>query len=175
MYEIKTALDNIDRLPSQIEDYKKAISKVCLVVSSKTILDVLKKYSSTEIGIYEFTEKHELLVHREAREDSIYLEHATLFRLLRKNEYLKIVQEYFGFVPNVPNTKIFSECLKLVSLMEATELQRLVFSQLKKRKLKCPDRLQSKETPYELKHLCYALDLSEAEYNKLYKFLGNNV
>lgn len=175
LYEIKTALDNTDRLPSQIEDYRKAISKICLVVSSKSVSEVLEKYSSTEIGVYEFTEEHELLVHREANENSIYLEHATLFRLLRKDEYLKIVQEYFGFVPDVPNTKIFSECLKLVSLINVTELQRMVFSQLKKRKLKCPDRLQSEETPYELKHMCYVLDLSEAEYDKLYKFLGNNV
>lgn len=30
LYEIKTALDNTERLHSQIEDYRKAISKICL-------------------------------------------------------------------------------------------------------------------------------------------------
>lgn len=175
LYEIKTALDNTERLRSQIEDYRKAVSKIYIVVSSKTASDVLEKYSSTKIGIYEFTEKHRLVMRQKAEEDNNYLNHLTLFKLLRKNEYLEVIRQYFEFVPEVPNTKIFKECLQLVSAVEVRELQNMVFSQLKKRKLKCPDRLQSEAIPYELKHLCYALNLSETQYNELDIFLNSKL
>lgn len=173
LYEIKTALDNTERLPSQIEDYKKAVSRIYLVVSSEKVACILNKYHSTNVGVYEFTDDHRLVERRKAKLDNRFLDHLVLFKLLRKEEYLEIVNSHFGFLPDVPNTKIFSECSMLIRSIDLVQFQKMVFGQLKKRRLKCPDYLRSESTPYELKYACYTLNLSRVEYNKLYSFLNS--
>ncbi len=175
IFEIKTDLDGLDKLEKQINDYRQFADSVYIVTSSKYVDKVLLDYSNSTIGIIEFTQRNTLKEHKKAESNSKFFNHQTIFKTLRKSEYMDIVKSYFGNIPNVPNTKIFRACFELVSQIEVIEFQKLVFNKLKNRKIKCPNLLESEKTPFELKHICYTLDFSEQEYTSLYTFLYKSI
>ena len=51
VYEIKTALDNFERLDSQISDYSRAFAKVCVVIPAEKLERLLQKIDNPKIGI----------------------------------------------------------------------------------------------------------------------------
>jgi hypothetical protein len=171
IFEIKTDLDGLDKLEKQLNDYKQFADSVYIVTSSKYIDKILLDYSNSTIGVIEFTQRNTFKEHKKAQSNTSYFNHLAIFKTLRKAEYLDIVENYFGYIPEVPNTKIFRICFELISSIEVSEFQKLVFNKLKKRKIKCPNLLESEKTPFELKQICYTLDFSEQEYNSLYTFL----
>jgi hypothetical protein len=175
VFEIKTDLDGLDKLEKQLKDYRQFADLVYIVTSPKYIDKLLLDYSNSTIGVIEFTQRNTFKEHKKAESNNHFFNHLTIFKTLRKAEYLDIVKNYFGYIPDVPNTKIFRACFELISSIEVMEFQRLTFNKLKKRKIKCPDLLESEKTPFELKQICYTLDFSEQEYNYLYTFLQKTI
>jgi hypothetical protein len=175
VFEIKTELDSLDKLSKQVFDYCQFANKVYVVTNSKFIDKLASEYRDSNIGIIEYTQQYTLREVVEAKDNSKYFDHLTIFKTLRKQEYLDIVNQYFGDLPKVPNTKIFKECVSLVKLIDVKEFQRLAFQKLKERKLRCPYLLKSDKTPYELKHICYSLDMNESEYYELFDFLNQTI
>ncbi|MFN8253667.1 MAG: sce7726 family protein [Ferruginibacter sp.] len=175
IFEIKTDLDGLDKLEKQLSDYRQFADLVYIVTSSKFIDKLLLDYSNSTIGVIEFTQRNTFKEHKKAESNNPFFNHLTIFKTLRKAEYLDIVKNHFGYIPDVPNTKIFRACFDLISSIEVTEFQKLTFSRLKKRKIKCPDLLESEKTPFELKQICYTLDFSEQEYNSLHTFLHKTI
>jgi hypothetical protein len=175
VFEIKTDLDSFEKLSKQIEDYQKFANKIYIVVSSKNIIKIADVYKNTSIGIIEYTNKKKLTTIKEAENNISNFDYEVIFKTLRKQEYLDIIFNYFGFVPDVPNTKIFKKCFEMAKEIDIVEFQKLVYKKIKQRKLKCPDILDSEQIPNELKHICYTLNLSVTEYNKLFKFLNTTI
>jgi hypothetical protein len=171
VFEIKTDLDGLDKLNKQINDYRQFADLVYIVTSSKFIKKILLDYSDTTIGIIELTHKNTLKEIKKAESNLIYFNPLVIFKTLRKSEYLEIIYDFYNYIPDVPNTKIFKVCLELIYNIEPATFQKLAFQKLKKRKIKCPSLLKSEKTPMELKQICYSLDLSERDYNSLYTFL----
>lgn len=175
IFEIKTEFDSLEKLRKQITDYLQFANKIFIVANSKFIEKLLVDFSDTTIGIIEFTKRDTLSEIKPANENNTYFDHTTLFKTLRKQEYLDIVRNYFGFIPCVPNTLIFKECLSMVKTINVRKFQQLTYQKIKERKLKCPDLLKSEKTPYELKHVCYSLNMNKNEYKELYQFLNQTV
>jgi hypothetical protein len=175
IFEIKTDLDGFKKLAKQIEDYQKFANKVFVVVSHKNSERLFEKYANSPVGITAFTDNGKLETIKDAVSFTDNFDHTVIFKTLRRNEYLEIIREHFGEIPEVPNTRIFRECLNLVNEIEICQFQRLVFTKLKQRNIKCPKLLKSNNTPKELKHICYTLNLSSAEYANLYKFLSMKI
>ncbi|RDC58797.1 sce7726 family protein [Adhaeribacter pallidiroseus] len=172
VFEIKTDLDSLAKLEKQVFDYTQFADKVYIVSCSKHTDKLLDKYNSTAIGIIEFTHNQNLNTLKEAEVNRENFDHAIIFKTLRKAEYLEIIKDYFGEVPEVPSTKIFRECFSLAKEINVVDFQEMAFNQLKGRKIRCPELLMSDHTPYELKHICYTMDFSEKEYSDLYNFLN---
>lgn len=175
LFEIKTDLDNLNRLDGQLEEYKKAVEKIHIVTNSKNILALKKLYQNSNYGLIEFTEDNKLTVHEEAIEDKSSFDYKTIFKLLRKEEYLTILKNKIGFVPTSPNTLIYRECLKKVSEIDVEVFQKNAFEQLKRRTITKPELLEDIQTPYELKYLCYTLDLDIKQYDRLFHLLKKSV
>lgn len=174
IYEIKTELDNLGKLDKQIEDYVRFANEVYVVTTSKYIPRLLKDYSNSSIGLIEFTSDNRFKQHKAALSNEKSFDHLTIFKTLRKGEYLSIIENYFGFIPDVPNTRIYNACLDLCKEIDVREFQKIVFNTLKKRKISSPDFFKSSATPYELKQICYSLNLSIFEYQILYDFLNKS-
>lgn len=174
VYEIKTELDNLEKLDKQILDYCKFGDKVYIVTSSKYINKLIELYENSTIGIVELTSRNALKIVKEAKSNVSTFNYETLFKTLRKQEYLDLIEEYYKFIPDVSNTRIFRECLNLAKQIEISLFQKLVISKLKSRNISNPTKIKENSIPDSLKHICYILDFSENEYEELKSFLNKN-
>lgn len=175
IYEIKTDLDKLDKLDKQLADYCQFADKVYIVASSKHLNKLRDLYANSSVGIIELTNENELLDVKSATSNLETLSHTAIFKTLRREEYLQVISDFFGFIPEVPNTLIFKECLTLIKDLEVKEFQTAAFNILKKRKLNNSKFLKSDKTPYELRYICYTLNFTEEEYLSLYKFLNKTI
>lgn len=174
IYEIKTELDNLEKLDKQILDYCQFGDKVYVVTSSKHVNKLIELYENTTIGIIELTSRNTLKTIKEATSNVDFFSYEILFKTLRKQEYIELIHEYFNFVPEVSNTRIFKECLALAKKIEVSLFQQMVVNKLKSRNISNPKKIQEKGIPESLKHICYTLNFSINEYTKLDTFLNKN-
>lgn len=174
IYEIKTELDNLEKLDKQIGDYCQFGDKVYIVTNSKHINKLIELYDNTTIGIIELTSRNALKTIKEASSNVNSFSYEILFKTLRKREYTELIYEYFNFIPEVSNTRIFKECLALAKKIEVSLFQQLVIKKLKSRNISNQKKIQEKSIPESLKHICYTLDFSKNEYDKLDSFLNKN-
>lgn len=98
VYEIKTELDDLARLNSQISDYKLVFDKIYVV----THLNGAKKvedFVNDDIGIITLDGQSQLDIIREASSNIRNVNPLIIFESLRRAEYLQILHEHFGYLP----------------------------------------------------------------------------
>lgn len=117
VYEIKTELDTLNRLESQIQDYYKAFPYIYVVTSSSHLQQLEQVLEGTNVGIIELTNDNEFVYRKEAAYNANSLSHDVLFRILRKKEFESIVLKYFGKLPGVSDFVYYGTCLELRELL----------------------------------------------------------
>lgn len=161
VYEIKSDLDNFERLNDQLYDYYKAFSYVSVLTSEheldhvELVLDKLGVMGSS-VGIYVLSDNATIFNKNKGREPQKFtdnLDHICLFNLLRKPEYTNLISSYFGFTPNVAPAFYYKECLKLFCTLDIFAAQKLVFYELKKRNKISKQELE--RIPIELRSVIY--------------------
>lgn len=171
VYEIKTELDNLDRLSSQIDDYYKAFDHVAVVTYEKnmhTLQKVLDKIDKP-VGIYVLRKNGKLGKIKTPQRYIEDLDAEVLFKLLRKSEYENIITQKYEILPEVTQFKYYAACKKMFLQIPIEESYLCVLMALKKRM-----QLEKKEfvkIPYELKFLAYFMELKYDDYQKLECFL----
>ncbi len=131
-YEIKTELDSFNRLSKQIHSYLKAFDKV-YVITSQSKIRYLNNFLPDNIGILSLTDRNTISTVKKAKSNLQNIDLALLFDSLRKSEYTRIICEYYGAIPDVPNTLIFSKCKELFVKIPVEDAHKLVVKVLKKR------------------------------------------
>lgn len=169
VYEIKTALDNFDRLDGQIEDYYKAFSRVVVVTSEKNFDSVQQRLLNSPVGICLLTKKGTLSIRKEPIEYSGMLSKPTMFKILRKNEYEQILLDYFGSLPDVSQFEYYRVCQALFESLPTDSAYQMFVHALKSR-VKI-DIAEYSRIPYELKFLIYFSNYKKSDYTKLHRFL----
>lgn len=132
VYEIKTELDNLDRLASQVSDYYKAFTEVAVVTYEENIEKVLETVPST-VGILKLTKRNALRTVREAQHIDTQLDYYTIFKILRKYEFENILESQGYTLPEVSQFVYYKECFRLVQEIELKDLQMQMLKELKKR------------------------------------------
>ena len=139
--EVKSELDNFDRLHDQVSNYYKAFSKVS-VLSSKNDFSKVERILSNlgdmgeSVGIYVLSDNDTIFnkaYMREPRQFEDYLDHACIFGLLRKREYENIIAQYFDRIPEVAPVFHFRACLARFREIPILQAQDMAFKELKKR------------------------------------------
>jgi len=169
VYEIKTELDNVDRLNNQIDDYYKAFKYVCVVTCDEHYNKIINLVDES-VGIIILTSKGSLKTIREAKEKSSELDYKTIFKILRKAEFESII-EYAGFdLPKSSQFHYYKECMSVIENIEILNLQIEMLKRLKRR-----ENIDVEEfkyiVPYELKFLVYFSGFHKDEYLVLNKTL----
>lgn len=166
VYEIKSDLDNFDRLNDQLSDYFKAFSKVSVLSTLReydrvsNLLDRLGEMGDA-VGIYLMNDNDTYFnrsSRREPKRFNEFLDHSCIFNLLRKKEYENIILEYFGGLPQVAPVFYYRACLELFQQIPILGAQSFTEKELKKRNNITKtvfERIQS-----ELKTVIYFSDLS---------------
>jgi hypothetical protein len=141
IYEIKSELDNFDRLYDQLCDYFKAFSKVSVLASIHELEHVERVLSGfgdmgDAVGIYLLSERVTIFNKSRSREPRKYdyrLDHDCSFKLLRKREYENAIRLYFKELPQTTPVFHFRTHLEWFRRIPILEAQRLAFDELKKR------------------------------------------
>jgi hypothetical protein len=172
IYEIKTALDNFDRLESQINDYYKAFNHVTVVTCKDNLSVVEKKVEpiNSAVGISVLQKNGTLSTIRKPQrfDESLNLE--VIFKILRKAEFESIIIERYGYLPQVTQFHYYKECKKLFLQIPLDQAYAMFLKQLKKRVVIEKDFFC--EVPYELKFLAYFMELKKYDYQRLGTFLN---
>jgi hypothetical protein len=179
VYEIKSDLDNYDRLYDQLSDFYKAFSKVSVLADiheRDSIERLLANFGDMgeAIGIYVLSERDTIFGKanvREPKQFDDYLDHSCIFKLLRKREYENVVLQTFGELPQVAPVFHFRACLELFERIPIKEAQERAFEELKKRN-KISKSVFERVQP-ELKSTVYFAGLSR-KLPQLEEFLQSN-
>lgn len=166
VYEIKTALDNFERLDSQISDYSRAFAKVAVVIPAEKLDRLLQKIDNQKIGIV-IEKDGQLSVYREPVADMSHLSHRAMFWILRKPEYSAMIKQWFGALPEVSDFEYYGTCYDLFSQIPILEAYQLFVDALKKRKL----QQDISDIPYGFRGLVYFMKLNRREYARFLDFL----
>ena len=171
VYEIKTELDNLERLNSQIADYYKAFDHVAVVTYERNLQQLERVLDNVDkpVGIYVLRKNGKLGTVRKPQRYTGDLNKEVIFKLLRKSEYEYIIAQKYGYLPEVTQFKYYSTCKKMFLQVPIEESYLLVLKILKKRMQL--EKEQFIKIPYELKFLVYFMELSCDDYQKLEIFL----
>lgn len=174
VYEIKTELDNFDRLEKQIHNYYKAFDHVAVVSYKESLNDLRERIAlmNKPVGIYVLQRRGTISTIEKPKRYRKDLDLGVLFGILRKNEYEKIILDHYGYLPEVSEFKYYSECKELFQNMSIEEAYSASINLLKQREMVLKDEFQ--KIPYELKYLAYFMDLKAKEYRQISKFLNES-
>jgi len=114
VYEIKSEYDSLERIKKQVESYTKVFDMVNVITSSSQIKKVGLELP-VEIGLMELTRNYKILTVKEPVSLKRHVIPEVIFESLRKDEYLKIIKTVYGYIPDVPNAKVFEVCRELFS------------------------------------------------------------
>lgn len=174
VYEIKTNLDNFERLQQQIVNYKKVFEYVN-VVSVESKINEIKSLVDDSVGIIILTDKYTLKTIRKAQSGLKDLNKEALFNLLRKNEYLKIVEKINKDIKSIPNTKIYTVSKELFIQLPIETIHKEVLRALKERKNHKNLIENIKKFPNSLKLAIIEANLSLQQQQDSLKLLNKKV
>ena len=140
VYEIKSDLDNYDRLFDQLSDYYRAFSKVAVLADAEDrsrVERVLTGFGSMgeAVGIYDLTERNTIswTNGREPKLFDDYLDHCSIFKILRKREYESVLLQEFGKLPLVASVFHYRTCLEQFERIPIKKAQDMAVNELRKR------------------------------------------
>lgn len=171
VYEIKTELDNLERLSSQIDDYYKAFDHVAVVTYDRNLQQLQKVLGSIDrpVGIYVLRKNGRLATVQKPQRYVDDLDKEIIFKLLRKSEYENIIVQWYGYLPEVTQFKYYATCKNLFLQIPIEESYLLVLKVLKNRMQL--EKVEFVKTQYELRFLAYFMELTYDDYQKLEVFL----
>lgn len=162
VYEIKTELDNMERLKAQIDDYYKAFLNVVVVTYPENI-EKVRSLVNDNVGLAELTKRSAVNIVRMPQDVTNQLDYSAIFNILRKKEFENILKNNNIILPQVSQFLYYRECFRLLKGINIEKLQKQMLLQLKQRVY------QETEKPYmqvqkELKSILY-FDGSNFDYS----------
>lgn len=171
VYEIKTELDTLERLETQLADYYKAFNHVCVVTCEENYEKLVSILGDSAVGIYVLTKNNTFSksICKEPVEENGYLDYQAIFKVLHKKEFENIIENFFDRLPEASPVFYYDECFKLFSQIPLMEVYAMALHELKRRNKIVIQEF--KEVPYELKSLMYFFVQSKKNYLHLNQFL----
>lgn len=167
VFEIKTELDNDNRLALQIESYKHVFNEIYLIVPESKI-ELYKKYEK-KIGLITFSNKtkNSFSVYRKAIPNFEICPQA-IMQILHTNEYKSLVKNFYKTLPKLTSFNQFEVCKELVCEIPKTALNQLFINEIKKRGQK---KVLSPRCFKEFNQLFLALKFSSEEKANMIEIL----
>ncbi|WP_150272514.1 sce7726 family protein [Paenibacillus tepidiphilus] len=171
VYEIKTELDNLDRLESQLNDYYKGFDNVCVVTCESNYKRVFKILEQTSVGIYILTQRNTLSLRKPPIADGSKLDYRTMFKMLRKQEFESILLRHFHELPVTEQVHYYKACCEQFRKIPIELAYRYMLLELKRRVTIDSEAFQAL-VPYEMKFSVYFSNFKKEDYFKLNAFLA---
>ncbi|MDR0853637.1 MAG: sce7726 family protein [Clostridiales Family XIII bacterium] len=170
VYEVKTGLDNFDRLETQTNDYFKAFDHVCIVTDEANYEKACTKIYNPHIGIILLSNEGTLREVKKSKPFRQMLSSLAMFKVLRKGEFEAIIKRVYGTLPKTSQVEYYDACYEMFSKIKTNVLHSLFLCELKKRSIVKPDI--KARIPKELRAIAYFSNYKEVDYNRLDDFLS---
>ena len=160
VYEVKTKYDSLKRLEGQLSDYRKIFDRIVVVTEAEHTRDVLD-ITGPLVGVMVLGEGGTLDEIREAQSNKANTDPAVIFDCMRQVEYCSAIKNAYGYVPDVPNSKLYIEAKKLFCQLDPSDAHDLMVANVRfrgKRKMYA-DLIN--EAPNSLKHACLSFSKSQ--------------
>ena len=174
VYEIKTELDNLERLEGQINNYYKAFDYVCVLTCDEYAPILLKRFADTKVGVYVLTKKDTIKRLKKPDKFDELLDLDVIFKVLNKPEFEEIITLHYSELPVTTQVKYYSKCRELFLNIPLQKAYQLFLKQLKKRNA-VVNKNSFEHVPYELKSLAYFSQYSDSDYTNLENFLTTQI
>ena len=153
-YEIKSEFDSLKRTGAQVASYLRVFPRVN-VVAAKGHIESLLSGLDPRVGVLEFTEAGAISCARRAIDNLENVEPDAIFDVLRMPEYKAAIRNEFGYVPDVPNTRIHAVCRELFNSIAPARAHGYLLEALKRRAIGPRDGILLAGLPYCLKQLLF--------------------
>lgn len=118
-YEIKSDIDSLARLKSQIANYRHVFARVN-VVASKSHLSAVLNSTPEDVGVITLSERFSFQTARVAQNCPERIKPTMILEMLRIDEATAILTHLGREVPAVPNTQIRSELVDMFAELDPT-------------------------------------------------------
>jgi len=162
VYEIKSEFDSMTRLRRQTGTYSKVFDFVNVITSADQQEAVLHEVRE-EVGVLVLTNRNSISTVRKASSSKSQVDPKAVFSTLRQSEYVRIIREHFGAVPDVPNTQIYRVCRDLFSNLAPEDAHDSMVQVLRERGSSTSLRFFIEAVPPSLKALSLACELAWQE------------
>ena len=170
-YEIKTEYDTTKRLESQSASYLKAFDKVFVVTHPRHV-QRFEQAVDERVGIIVLNEKGSMSVYRDAESNAENIDSRTVFRCLRRQEFLDAIELTTGEVVDLPNGLVHAYCEKVFSGFSAEDAHQIFVDALRGRTTDKNTVEFVTQLPISLRALGYATPLSGRQRVNVLKALA---
>lgn len=158
-YEIKTELDSPTRLTTQTPSYMRAFDRV-FVVTHPDCADRYRNILDPRVGVLALNLDNSLSVIRAAEGDVSRVEPEVVFRMLRRPEYMSVVEQHFGPQPALPNGLVDTHYRRLFRQLTSLQAHTALVAAMRARTTDARSVEFLSALPKSLRALGYATPLS---------------
>ena len=126
VYEIKTGLDNLDRLDDQLEAYARCFDKV-YVATEGALVDEVAARLPGGVGLVAVHPGGDVEEVEPSASHVDQFDPGPAFDVLRKGEFVGVAEQALGGVPDVPEWELYDACRGLFCDLEPVEAHGLYF------------------------------------------------
>lgn len=171
-YEIKTELDNPDKLARQLTEYYRAVPLVNVVVHESAASRYASELANTPAGLISVGKRWRLSIVKPAEESHESLCVRTMFNTLRVRE-VEATLANLGFeLPDVPNGRRYEEHLNLAMQVAPGAFHQAWATAIKSRRLRGDVALHRDPKLFALRALLVQLDPTPIEGTNLLTWLS---
>jgi hypothetical protein len=174
VYEIKTELDSFDRLQRQLAAYRKVFDQI-YVVTSESEISNLTRVTDANVGLIQLCSDNALICVREAVSNRANVHPESVFGCLRQNEYCELVLNEYGYLPQVPNTRIYSACRDLAIQLQPASIHDSMVQILKRRVPTDKAETAVGKIPYSLRLLYLVRKFTKQQHCNLLTVLNHQL
>lgn len=176
VYEIKTELDNLQRLKGQINSYYNAFSFCNIVTDQSHLKQIMQTIDLPQVGIIVLTKRNTLHEERKATKYEEQLDYKSIFKILRKYEFENILNKTFGFLPQVNDFQYYDACFQMFKQLDIKKAQQEMLYQLKQRETIDSSSIKEfDKVPREIKSLIYFSNYTDNNFKQLNQFLTKKI
>jgi hypothetical protein len=173
-YELKTELDSLRRLPTQIQDYLKVFDNVFVVTATGWVEEALAILPET-VGILGFDEDSRITHVRSAVSNSEALDAEAVFQCLRRIEYLEALRASVGWEPGCAPAHTYTAAKEIFCSLEIDVARMYALEMLRARSIAMGSAQYYRRIPYSLRATAFSEPLSRIGQSRLLERLNSPV
>ncbi|MEG8231604.1 sce7726 family protein [Pseudomonas orientalis] len=170
-YEIKTSFDSPRRLATQTPDYLCAFDRVYIVTHPDSALSYAK-ICDERVGVLALDSRDRLKVVKAAADNKKNIDPRSIFRILRRDEYVSILERLQSAPIDIPNGLIAGFCEELFSSLDADTAHRAFLMAMRQRTITEDNVRFVSALPDFLRVLGYSTPLSGLQRERILSVLN---